>query len=348
MTNQDARSLSPDAQEALRKRAVDACIGGMKQRVVARAFGVHENAVSRWMKQHRADAKRGLDARKKGPPEGAGTLLTPKEAKNVRALILDKCPDQLKLPFALWTRDAVSDLIYREYGIRPAVRTAGNYLRDWGFTPQKPVRRAYERNPVAVQAWLDTAYPAIASRAKQENALIYWGDEMGLRSDHAAGRSYGLRGKTPVLRATGKRFGCSMISAVTNQGHLCFRVFEGSFNVDVFLDFLDRMIKQARRKVYLIVDGHPVHRAKVLKAWCEEHKDVLELFRLPTYSPDLNPDELLNQDIKCNVFRKRRPRTNVELKAILRSHLFSRQRRPHIIRSYFQEEHVRYAMPEDA
>ena len=320
-------------------------MGGMKQNGVARAFGVTTVAVCNWVKRFRLEGEQSLGARKKGPRKGSRALLSAAQAAQVRKLVIDKCPEQLKLPFALWTRDAVRELIKRQLGIQVSIRTAGNYLRDWGFTPQKPVRRAYEKSDKSVREWLDQTYPSIARRAKREKALIYWGDEMGLRSDHQVGRSYGLRGQTPVIAGTGKRFGCSMISAVTNQGHLCFRVFEGPFVAAVLIDFLKRLIKQAKRKVFVIVDGHPVHRAKILQSWLEQHKDQIELFYLPGYSPELNPDELLNQDVKANVSKRRRPRNVDDMKADMRSYLHSTQKQPAIVRNYFTERNVRYALP---
>jgi len=320
-------------------------VGGMKQNGVARAFGVTTVAVCNWVKRFRLEGEQSLGARKKGPRKGSRALLSAAQAAQVRKLVIDKCPEQLKLPFALWTRDAVRELIKRQLGIQVSIRTAGNYLRDWGFTPQKPVRRAYEKSDKSVREWLDQTYPSIARRAKREKALIYWGDEMGLRSDHQVGRSYGLRGQTPVIAGTGKRFGCSMISAVTNQGHLCFRVFEGPFVAAVLIDFLKRLIKQAKRKVFVIVDGHPVHRAKILQSWLEQHKDQIELFYLPGYSPELNPDELLNQDVKANVSKRRRPRNVDDMKADMRSYLHSTQKQPAIVRNYFTERNVRYALP---
>lgn len=344
MSKFDVRSLSSESQAAIRKRAVDAVVvSGMKQRDVAKSIGVSPEVICRWVKRFRTDGVAALEAHKRGARTGTGCLLSPEQEKTIRRLIQDKYPEQLKLAFALWTRDAVEELIFRRFNIRVSIRTAGNYLRRWGFTPQKPVRRAYEQNPAAVKEWVDTTYPEIAKRAKSENALIYWGDEMGLRSDHQVGRSYGIRGKTPVIPATGKRFSCSMISAVTNQGHLCFRVFEKSFNVEVFIDFLDRLIKQAGRKVFLIVDGHPVHRANLVQEWRETHKHELEIFYLPTYSPELNPDEMLNQDVKANVSRHNRP-TNVQhLISNLEGVLQETQRKAYIVRNYFKEQHVKYA-----
>ncbi len=343
----DARSLPPSAQEALRKRAVAAYLqGGLTQGEVATRFGVSRMIVSTWLKLYRMAGEDALAAHLRGPVKGTGCLLTKKQAETIRRQVIDKCPEQLKLPFYLWTREAVRDLIQRKFGITVAIRTVGNYLRAWGFTPQKPVRRAYEQSTAAVKQWLDDTYPALVKRTKAENAIIYWGDEMGMRSDHQVGRSYGLRGQTPMIPGTGQRFQCNMISAVTNQGHLCFQVFEGSFNVKLFLGFLKRLQKQAQRKVLLIVDGHPVHRAKLVQAWRAKHQHELELIYLPTYSPELNPDEMLNQDVKSNAIGRRRPKTVTELKAEVRSYLFSTQKQPNIVSGYFEEQHVRYAKAE--
>lgn len=348
MDKLDARTLSPSAQEALRKLAVKAVVDGAKQCEVAKTFGVSAYIVSQWMKRYRAEGEASLNARRKGPAKGTRTLLTPKQADQMRQLIIDKCPDQLKLPFFLWSREAVQELILRKCGVAVSINTAGNYLRAWGFTVQKPVRRAYEQNAAAVQRWLAEEYPALVKRAKTEKAVIYWGDEMGLRSDDQVGRSYGLRGQTPVIPGTGQRFGCNMISAITNLGHLSFHVFEGSFKVKVFLGFLTRLVKQAKRKVILIVDGHPVHRAKLVQAWRTEHQEEIEIIYLPGYSPELNPDEMLNQDVKASALRQRRPKNVRQLKADVRSYLCSTQKHPEVVRSYFEERHVQYAKADAA
>jgi hypothetical protein len=241
-------------------------------------------------------------------------------AQTAKAL-RDQMPDQLKLPFYLWTREAVVQLVERRYKVRISVWTAGRYLRRWGFTPQRPVKRAYERKEEAVRTWLDEEYPALRKRAKAEGGAIYWGDEMGLRSDHVAGRSWSLKGKTPVVDATGKRFGCNMISAITNQGQLNFMVFQGRFTTSVFLKFLQRLIRQVDRKVFLIVDGHPVHRARKVRDWVQAHAEEIEIFYLPGYSPHLNPDEILNQDIKSNAVGRNRATTVDELMKFVRAFL---------------------------
>ena len=261
----------------------------------------------------------------------------------VAKTLRDRMPDQLKLPFYLWTREAVVALVEERFGVRISVWTAGRYLKRWGFSPQKPMRRAYERSQEAVRTWLDETYPSLHKRARAEGATIYWGDEMGLRSDHVAGRSWGLKGQTPVVDTTGKRFGCNMISAITNRGQLNFMVFKGRFTGPVFLRFLQRLVRQSDRKVFLIVDGHPVHRARKVKTWLEKNVEDIELFYLPSYSPHLNPDEILNQDIKTNAVGRNRARDLPQLMANVRRFLRSRQRRPLLVRRYFRERHVRYA-----
>ena len=341
MKTKDARSLPAVAQEDLRRKAVKGVLEGMRQTGAARIFGVTRHAVGKWVKAHREGGAGALRAKPRGRPQG-GSLL-PWQAAQIARAVMDRRPEQLKLPFFLWTREAVVLLIERRFGIRLSVWTVGRYLKRWGFTPQKPVRRAFEQNPEAVRRWLEEEYPAIREQAKLEGAGIYWGDEMGLRSDHATGRSYGKRGRTPVIPGTGRRFGCNMVSALTNRGRLHFMVFRVRFTAEVFIGFLKRLIRQAKGKVFLIVDGHPVHRSREAKRWVRENAEHIRLFFLPGYSPELNPDELLNQDVKSNAVGRRRARNQSELMGHVRGYLRSTQRQPRIVKSYFEEKHVRYA-----
>lgn len=337
----DTRSLPAVAKEDLRRKAVKAVLDGKTQVEVAKLFGVTRQAVGKWLKKYRESGMKGLKARPQGRPKGR-TLLSWQAAQIVRT-ITDRCPEQLKLPFYLWTREAVAQLIEKRFGIRLSVWTVGRYLERWGFTPQKPVRRAFEKNPAKVDRWLKEEYPEIKKQAKREKALIFWGDEMGLRSDHVVGRSYSRRGQTPVIPGTGQRFGCNMISSITNKGSLNFMVYKKKFIADVFIEFLRRLIKQNERKVFLIVDGHPVHRSKKVKRWLKKKERQIRMFFLPSYSPELNPDEMLNQDVKSNAVGRRRAHNQKELIKNVRSYLRSRQRKPHIVRKYFHEKHVRYA-----
>jgi transposase len=337
----DARSLPAIAQEDLRRKAVKAVLGGMKQVEAAKVLGVTRQAIGKWLKAYRQGGLKTLKAKRQGRPTG-GSLLGWQSAQ-IAKTIVDRCPDQLKMPFYLWTREAVGQLIERRFGVRLSVWTVGRYLARWGFTPQKPMRRAFEKNPEAVQRWLDEEYPAIRKQAKQEKADIYWGDEMGVRSDHTVGRSYGRRGQTPVILGTGVRFGCNMISAITNKGQLNFMVFKQRFKADVFEEFLRRLVRQSERKVFIIVDGHPVHRSGKVKKWLNKNEKHIRLFFLPSYSPELNPDEILNQDVKSNAVGRKRARCQGELIANVRSFLWGRQRRPNVVKKYFSEKHVSYA-----
>ena len=342
MKKKDSRLLSPDTQEDLRRRVMAAIEQDkLTPTEAAERFGVSRQSIYNWRGRIQSAGKRGLKARKRGPRRIS--RLAPHEAATTVRVITDRCPDQLKLPYALWTREAVQQLIAQRYGVDVSVWTVGRYLKRWGLTPQKPVRRAFEKDPVAVRRWLQEEYPRIAVAAKRESAQIHWGDEMGLRSDHQTGTTYGRRGQTPVIPGTGQRFSCNMISTVTNRGQLAFMMFKERFTAKVFLKFLRRLERQAKGKIYLIVDGHPVHKARAVKRWLAAHEDAIQMFTLPPYSPELNPDELLNQDVKSNALGRQRPHDRQEMIAMVRSYLWSTQRRPEIVRSYFREKHVRYA-----
>jgi transposase len=344
MADEDTRSLPPAAQAALRNRAVRAVLDGMTQAQAAQVFGVHHNAVNRWVKRYRQGGWEGLSERRRGRRPGEQAALSQFQQQEVIALVRDSTPDQLGLAGFLWTRDTVAELITRRYGLGLARTTMGGYLRGWGFSPQRPQRRALEQNPAAVRRWLVETYPAIRAQAKREGGLVLWLDEMGVRSDAAAGRSWAPVGQTPVIKRTGKRFRVNMISAISNAGMLRFRLFTGSFTGAVFIDFLGRLLRDcAGRKVHLIVDGHPVHRAKLVSTWVGRHADGIELHFLPGYSPELNPVELLNHDVKANAAGRRRPRSASELHAELHGYLRRRQRHPEVLIRFFQHPATRYA-----
>jgi transposase len=308
----------------------------------ARVFGVCRQAVYNWLARADSGGDKALAPRKRGPKDG-GHKLKGWQAATICNLICDRHPEQLKLPFVLWTSDAVRQLVDRRFGVRLSARSVRRYLARWGFTPQKPVRLAYERDPKAVRRWLKKEYLIIRGAAKRLQARIYWGDAMGARSDHQAGRSYAPKGRTPALPGTGRRFGSNVFSAITNRGDLAFMVFKRRFTAPVFIRFLRRLIKHARRPVFLIVDRHPVHRSQAVRRWLKQNRGRIRLFYLPPYCPDLNPDEMLNQDVKTNAVGKRRPHNQAELMRNLRGYLDRRRARPHLVKRYFHEESVRYA-----
>ena len=341
--DRDARSLPQAAQEELRRRAVALVAEGRSQVEVAGLLSVSANAVGNWVRAHRRGGDRALDAGRRGR-RGGHTKLTDGEQQKIAALIVGNNPDQLKLPGFLWTRALVRDLIRQRFGIEVGEDTAGRYLRAWGMSPQKPMRRAYEQSDEAVRQWLQERYPQIDKRARRDRAEILWLDESGLRSDHTAGRTWAPLGQTPVTKGTGKRFTANMIAAISNTGTLRFRVFEQRFTGPVFLDFLTRLVRDNKgRKAVVILDGHPAHRARIVRDWVAANPTLIELHFLPGYSPELNPAECLNQDVKTNALGKRRPTNITELKADVRGFLRSAQRRPAKVARYFLERHVTYA-----
>ena len=343
MDSNDGRNLSRSAQDAIRRKAVKAVVDGkMTQTQAANVFGVSRTSVCLWVKAYRQGGDDALKSKAKGRP--AGGKLTQKQEESIRKSVLGRNPDQLRLPGLLWTRDLVAMLIERRFGIRLSRWTVGRYLKKWGLTPQKPAKRALEQNPAQVKYWLEHKYPAIERQAKAEGASIWWADETGLRSDHQTGTTWSEKGQTPVVKRSGKRFGCNMISAVTNQGKMSFMVFGEGFTVKVFLDFLKRLVRQqADRPVFVIVDRHSVHKAKKVEKWIADQGGSIRLFFLPPYSPELNPDELVNQDVKSNAQRRQKAKDKEDLMKNTRSFMRSCQRRPDKVKRYFEGSRVAYA-----
>lgn len=313
-------------------------VGTQKQ--AAKLFDISERAVNKIWAKYKQEGKKGLLSRKRGVK--GGIKLSGEQAASVRRDIKDKLPDQLKLPFGLWTREAVQQLIAAKYGINLSVKQVGRYLTRWGFTPQKPIRKAFEQKPELVKQWLDKEYPAIKKRAVKEKGTIYFGDETGMRSDHQAGRSYAPKGETPVIKSTGQRFSLNMVSAISNKGHLQFMLID-KFNGDVFIDFLKRMIRYSKEKIFFITDGHPAHKTKTLQAWLEENKKRIEVFFIPPYSPELNAQEYLNQDVKTNIIGKKRPTNKAEMRANVEDFMYSRKNDKKQVQKYFHATHVKYA-----
>jgi transposase len=337
----DTRKQTTEAQAIMRQQAVMAVLSGKTHREVAEIFHVARGTVTMWMSDYKREGEEIFKAGKRGRPKKIS--LKPVQAAQIVRLIRDKNPDQLKLPFYLWTREAVGLLIERKFNVKLSVWTVGRYLKRWGFTPQKPVRRAFEQNPEEVRQWLEKIYPEIKKNAKRENAEINWCDEMGLRSDCQVGRSYSIKGKTPTIPGTGQRYGFNMISSVTNRGKMRFKVFDEIFSAGIFVEFAERLIKTSSQKIYLIVDRHPVHKSRRVKKWVESNRERIMLFYLPAYSPELNPDEMLNNDVKSNAVGRRRFDSKNEMRLNVRCYLMSTQKMPSVVANYFHAESVRYA-----
>ena len=339
----DARKLKTEAQQLLRNQVIRLRKAGKTYKEISEILGIHTSTACQFYKAYEKGGRKAVKIKKRGRPKGSCRTLDPEQEKRLKKAITDKTPDQLKFPFALWTRRAVQQLIKQLFSINMPIRTVGEYLNRWGFTPQKPLRRAYEQNPKLVQRWLDEQYPSIAARAKKENAEINWGDETGLCSDSQHGRSYAPKGKTSAIRLNAKKERINLISSITNQGKVRFMIYNRTMNSQTFIKFCKRLIKDADKKVYLILDNLRVHHSHVVKDWVQQHKEKIELFFLPSYSPELNPDEYLNCDLKAGVHSGAPARSKSQLKSKAFSHLRMLQKRPARVAKYFKHQKIAYA-----
>jgi transposase len=343
MPSRDARSLPAAAQEEKRRTAIELRQAGETFAAIGAVLDVHWATVHGWWQRYQRGGMDALAARRRGRRVGTQRTLTPRQERTIQRLVTDKTPDQLKMPFALWTRAAIGVLIRNRYGVRMPVRTIGHYLKRWGFTPQKPLKRAYEQRPEAIQHWLTHEYPKIAARAKAEGAEIHWGDETSLSTSDPRGRGFAPRGHTPVLSVVSRRKSISFLSTVTNQGKVRFMVLPGPLSAPLLIRFLRRLIRDTKRRVFVILDNLNVHKAARVRAWVRAHRDAIALFYLPPYAPELNPDEYVNGDLKLGVAKRAPARTKPELSKAARSHWRMLQRRPERVRRFFEHPRISYA-----
>jgi transposase len=343
MKHVDMRKLPAAAQEERRRQVIGLRERGLTYAAIAAQVGLSRTGVFDICQRFAAAGAKGLVSQPRGRKPDEQRLLDAAPEAELRRLICRHTPDELDLPFALWSRAAVRELIRQHCGVVLAVRTVGKYLARWGFTAQKPLRRAYEQNPAAVRRWLRREYPAIVAAARRARGLIFWGDETGLRSDDVRGRSYAPRGRTPAIRVCHRRAGLSLIAAVSNRGALRWMVIDGAVNAATLIRFLARLIRDTKRKVFLILDRLQVHRASRVRDWLAERRAKIEVFYLPAYSPELNPDESLNADVKHVVTRKAPARSKQQLKRATISYMRRLSKLPARVRSYFRHKPVHYA-----
>jgi transposase len=336
----DGRRLSHEALAQLRKTAVQRVQSGESPEEVIRSLGLSRPRIYEWLAAYRAG---GWDALKARNATGRPKKLTGKQLQWIYRAIVGHSPHQYRLEFALWTRQLVSELIYRKFSIRLSLSSIGRLLAQLGLTCQKPLWRAWQQNQALVEEWLKRTFPKIKAEAKKSRAKLYFADESGIRSDFHAGTTWAKKGDTPVIRATGQRFSVNMISAVSPRGDMRFMVLEGTVRNKEFISFLQRLVADVRKKVFLIVDGHPTHRSKRVTEYVASLKGKLRLFFLPPYSPELNPDELVWNDLKNNVVGREIVRDRSDLKKKVIGGLRSLQKNPEKVRSFFQEKNTRYA-----
>lgn len=339
----DARTHSPEVQYEIRKQVIRLRKQGLSNEMVAQGVGISVYHASRIWQSYQKGGSKAIEPGTRGRRHKEKRTLMEDQEREIQRLIIDKTPDQLKFPFALWTRKAVQELIKRRYTIDMPIRTVGMYLSRWGFTPQKPVKKAREQKPEAMEHWLKEDYPRIARQAKKEKAEILWGDETGIQNEANRTRGYSPQGIKPVLRIPSKKERISMISAINNEGKVRFMIYRESMTSSRLIGFMARLIKDAGRKVYLILDNLKAHHSKAVAEWLEKKKDSIAVFYLPSYSPELNPDEYLNNDLKHRVHSGTQAKTAKDLKHKTESFMRTLVKRPHHVKKYFEHHAVVYA-----
>lgn len=344
MKKTDGRHSSPEAQKEKRRIAFRMRSAGYKRAEIAALVGVNESTVGDWYRVARQRGEQAaIQGGQRGVKAGEGRKLNAEQALRIQGLMKTHMPDELGFSHALWTRRAVIELVRSRCHVTLPLSTTGLYLNRWGFTPQKPAKQAYEQQPEAVKQWLDEDYPAIKARAEAEGGVIHWGDETGIKNQCQHGRSYAPRGETPVQKIPGKRLSLNMISTVTNQGLVRFMLYEEKFTVKVMIRFLERLLRGSDKKVFLILDNLRVHHANKICDWVDKRKEKIELFFLPAYSPELNPDEYLNCDFKAQVHSSPAARTAKQLKHNVKKAMKVLQLHPERVAKYFENSHIAYA-----
>lgn len=339
----DTRQLSEEPLEALRLRALRACELGFSQTGVADVLGVARETVARWWAAYTHGGLDALPGDRTGRPLGSGRTLDDEQARRLQQLIDTHTPDQLGIAAALWTRRAVRDLIQRQFGFWMPLRTVGEYLRRWGYTPKRPRRQARDQDPDEVRDWLASTYPEIEARAAREGAAIHWGDETGLSGNDHPGRGYARVGQTPTLKVLGERSRINQLATSTNQGEVHFMTYPGTMTAARFLLFLERLLRGATGKIFLIVDPLPAHVAAAVTDWVWERSERIELFTLPVKTPELNPVEYLNNDVKMTVHAEGLPENRQELRSKLQRFMHRLAHLPEHTTNYFQHPKIQYA-----
>ena len=338
----DLRKLTAEALEQVRSQVVWLKEMGKSGEEIELITKVRRNRISEIWTAYRQKGESALKPKKRGRKKKDGMLLTADEQKEIRQTIISKVPEQLKLAGFLWTLAKISQHISDKYRKEVSTRCLSNYMKRWGLTCQRPTKRACGQDIARIEKFKKEEYPEIAKRAKAENADIYWGDETGVSNQENFERGFSEKGHPPVLPVETKHERVNMISAITNQGHVRFMVYEESMNQQILLDFLRRLINESERKVFLILDNLRVHHGKIVSAWLEKHKEEIEIFFLPPYAPESNPDEYLNHALKLDVHSGKLPKTKKDVKHKIHSFMRRLQHRKDSVSAFFRHKAVSY------
>lgn len=338
----DLRTVTPEVRNYLRQQTIRLHKEGMKTMEICRTLGVNRYFVWSTVKSYEEEGKKSLTEKTRGRRNGEKRRLNPKQEREIQRIIIDKCPEQLKLACALWTRESIRQLIIQKYGIDIPVRSISNYLERWGMTCQRPRKKGYSQDDVELKKFMDETYPSIVARAKKEDATIYWGDETGINNQEYHIRGFAPKGQTPTVPSFSKVEKINMISAINNYGTCRFMCYEESMTQQRFIEFLRRLVHDSDRKVFLIVDNLRVHHGKIVKQWLENHVGEIEIFFTSPYSPEINPDEYLNHNLKQSVHSGLLPKTKNDL--IKKTHSFMKtlQHHPEKVVNLFQHKNLEY------
>ena len=335
--------MGQQEQYQLRKSIIRLLKAGKKAAEVAEIMDVSVRHVYYTKSSYAQGGIASIKPKTRGRRQGDKRTLTPDQEKEIQGIIVDKTPEQLRFKECMWTRSNISVMILEKYKIHIPLSTLGYYLARWGFSVQRPVKRAYQQDEQKIQVWLENEFPGISERAKAEDAEIFFGDETGLQNEATCLRGYAPKGKTPIVYTESKRMKINMLSAVSKRGKLRFILYRDNMNADKLIDFMRRLTYDFEKKVFLILDNLRVHHAKKVTVWLDKNKERIEVFYLPPYAPEYNPDELLNSDLKRGVSKLSSPRSDKELEHNVRSHLKKVQMHPEKISSFFAAPYTRYA-----
>lgn len=334
--------VSPETRKTIKEQAIRLHNKGKKEAEIADALNISYQAVSRIIRAYKKGGMHSVKERTRGRKHGEKRSLTPQQEKEIQRTIIDKCPDQVKIAACLWTRAAIQQLIKNKYGITVPVRSISNYLDRWGMTCQRPTRRAYSQDDVKLKTFMNETYPAIAAKAKKEGAEIYWGDETGINNQEYHVRGFAPKGQTPTVPSFSKVEKINMISAINNKGTCRFMCYEDSMNQQRFIEFMKRLIHDADKKVLFIVDNLRVHHGKIVQQWLSEHQNEIEVFYTSPYSPEINPDEYLNHNLKQSVHSGKLPHDKKDLKTKTHSFMRKLQKNPEKVRKLFDHKKLAY------
>ena len=336
----DARALSDEVLQALRLRALRGCQLGFTEVEIADLLGLRRETVCHWWSTYVDGGLDALPRDRSGRPLGSGRALSDPQAAHIQQQLRTHQPQELGIAAPLWTRRAVGELIRQQFGIVLAVRTVGLYLQRWGFTPKRPRHRARDQDAEEVRQWLEETYPAIERRAKQENATIHWGDEVGVAADHQPACGYAPEGEAATMDVPDPHLRANQISTITNTGKVHFMTYLGTMNAALFRVFLERLLRSTTGKVFLIVDRLQAHLTPEVAVWVRAHRERLEVFYLPRYAPELNADEYLNHDLKGQVNATGLPHSKGEVRSRIQDFMRKLLHLPQHVMNYFQHPSV--------